>query len=82
MSALFVFLAALFKCISQRAYRLHDYRGRHNSDLYGEFSVGYQAIGLRLPTPRELKKCAVYSRENELAGPPFIWNAPDHKPTK
>jgi len=52
--------------------------------LRGECPREYQAIGLRyawLVTPCEFKKCAVYSKENGLPGPPFLWNAPDVEPT-
>ena len=50
--------------------------------LNGECPVDYQAIGLRYAwnaAPCEFKKCAVYSKENDLPSPPFIWNAPVHE---
>lgn len=50
--------------------------------LNGECPVDYQAIGLRYAwnaAPCEFKKCAVYSKENYLPSPPFIWNAPVHE---
>lgn len=53
--------------------------------LSGECPSGYQATGLRYAwnvTPCEFKNCAVYSKENELPSPPFVWNAPDVQPTK
>ena len=54
---------------------------RHFSsvDLTGECPVEYSLKGVRYAwytKPCDFKKCAVYSNENELPGPPFTWNAP------
>ena len=52
--------------------------------VQGECPHEYYAKGLRYAwfvTPCEFKECAVYSKENGLPGPPFIWNAPDDEPT-
>ncbi|KAL9974148.1 hypothetical protein ACROYT_G011152 [Oculina patagonica] len=54
---------------------------RHFSsvDLTGECPVKYSLKGVRYAwytKPCDFKKCAVYSKENELPGPPFIWNVP------
>lgn len=47
--------------------------------LTGECPAQHVLKGLRYAwytKPCEFKKCAVYSIENELPGPPFTWNAP------
>lgn len=47
--------------------------------LTGECPAQHALKGLRYAwytKPCEFKKCAVYSIENELPGPPFTWNAP------
>ena len=49
-------------------------------NVYGTCPPGYAAKGLRYAwatTPCQFKQCAVYSQENGLPGPPFLWNAPD-----
>lgn len=53
--------------------------------LRGDCPKGYEAKGLRYAwssVPCEFKKCAVYSQENDLPSPPFLWNAPDDKPVE
>jgi len=48
--------------------------------VYGTCPPGYAAKGLRYAwatAPCEFKQCAVYSQENGLPGPPFLWNAPE-----
>ena len=48
-------------------------------DVVGSCPKDYGLKGLRYAwreKPCNFKKCAVYSQENDLPGPPFVWNAP------
>ena len=53
--------------------------------LLGTCPPDYVAKGLRYAwsaAPCEFKQCAVYSKQNGLPSPPFLWNAPDVEPVR